>query len=413
MKIKEASKSVKGYAKNSLRFFAFLRRAVLSILLILMIPAFTGAEALYSPTWGFSLDLPEGYEFSGGDGENRFSFASSIGAHFDVAVYDSQKYSSVQESAESVKRQLRSSGDITYFDYNGKEAALLELLINDPQNPLVGWCFVGELSGQKAYLTALAYAPANIENVQSFHFSAIDSIVLSNADRYAPGPISEFSYPRGAPQETTLAGGTFKAIIHEGDAEAAQDLVDREFTVLSAYIDSPLWQEAWMRFYRAIYRDSYERLSDVAFNVERSLFLEDQQITDQSELSDEHDDTDEKRLFAEKALEWVQSFRYERDLMGSDFVNLVSAAVEGRGDCDSRALLWALLLQRNNIPAAIMVSKDYSHAMGLADLEGIGARFDLQETTWVVAETTAMVPLGLIGESVSDPQYWLGVILGP
>ncbi len=392
MKIKDAPKSVK------------LCRPFLLILTILMIPAFAAAEALYSPTWGFSVDVPEGYGFSGGDGKNRFSFSSPEGLMFDLIVFDGGRYASLKECAEGVKRQLRSSGDISFFDYHEKKAALMEMMMNDP--PLAGWCFVGELPGRNAYLAALAYGPAGAEHLQSFHFSAIDSVILSEADRRTPGPITEFTYPRGEPKETLLAGGTFKALIREGDAEAAQSLVDREFTVLTAYTDSPLWQEAWIRFYRAVYRDSYGRLADIAFTTERSLFLKRQAQNDHSGADD---GTNESRIFAEEVLAWVQSFRYERDLMGSDFVNLVSAAVEGRGDCDSRSMLWALLLQRNNIPAAMMVSRDYSHAMGLADLEGNGARFDLDGKKWIVAETTATVPLGLIGENVSDPQHWLGI----
>lgn len=394
MKIKEASKSVK------------LRRVFFLNVMVLMIPSFAAAEALYSPSWGFSVDVPAGYEFSGGDGRKSFSFSSSNGAMFDFVVYDGGRYKSLEECAEGVKQQLGSQGEIDYFNYHGKEAALLEIIINNPQNPLTGWCFVGELPDHDAYLTALSYAPYDIENIQSFHFSAIDSIILSEADRLTPGPISECMYPRGAPIETLLAGGRCKAIIHEGDAEASQAVVDREFTVLAAYIDSPLWREAWMRFYRAIYRDSYERLADIAFIVERFFFLESREQIDQSETDD---DIHENRIFAEKALEWVQSFKYERDLMGSDFVNLVSAAVDGRGDCDSRAMLWALILQRNNIPAAIMVSKDYGHAMGLADIEGDGARFNLGGNEWLVAETVMPAPLGMVEQSFSDPQYWLGI----
>jgi hypothetical protein len=403
MKIKDAFKSVKTF------------QIVFSILAILIVPHFAAAEALHSPTWGFSLDVPEGYELSGGDGKNRFSFSSQIGAMFDIIVYDSKTYASLTETAEGVQQQLRSLGEISYFDYHGKDAALLEMSVDDPQNDLRGWIFIVELPDHKAYLAAIAYAPAETESLQSFHFSAIDSLIPTNADRNTPGPITEFSYPRGKAKKTLLAGGKHSAIIHEGDAEAAQALVDREFTVLSSYADSPLWQEAWIRFYRAIYRDSYERLADITFIVERSLFLERQAQDNPSHLNDANNEDrifDEKRSFAEDVLAWVQSFSYERDLMGSDFVNLVSAAVEGRGDCDSRAMLWALILQRNNIPSAMMVSKDYSHAMGLTDIAGTGARFNLQDKNWIVAETTAIVPLGLIGKNVSDPQHWLGISFG-
>jgi hypothetical protein len=65
-----------------------------------------------------------------------------------------------------------------------------------------------------------------------------------------------------------------------------------------------------------------------------------------------------------------------------------------------------LILSQANIPSGIMVSRQYGHAMGLADLSGPGARFQ----GFLVAETTAFVPLGLIDESMSDAQHWIDVI---
>jgi hypothetical protein len=64
-----------------------------------------------------------------------------------------------------------------------------------------------------------------------------------------------------------------------------------------------------------------------------------------------------------------------------------------------------------------MVSQDYSHAMGLADLTGAGARFKMDGMKgidgkgWLVAETTAQVPLGLIARENSDIDGWLGILL--
>jgi hypothetical protein len=73
-------------------------------------------------------------------------------------------------------------------------------------------------------------------------------------------------------------------------------------------------------------------------------------------------------------------------------------------------MLWAIILQQANIPAAIMVSAGYGHAMGLIDIAGPGARFKWDGMQWLVAETTAAVSLGRIEQKVSDPTYWLGVI---
>jgi hypothetical protein len=70
---------------------------------------------------------------------------------------------------------------------------------------------------------------------------------------------------------------------------------------------------------------------------------------------------------------------------------------------------------QSDIPAGIMVSREFSHAMGLADLEGAGARFPMKNSSgndikWLVAETTAPVSLGRIGETVSEVTKWLGIV---
>jgi hypothetical protein len=72
-------------------------------------------------------------------------------------------------------------------------------------------------------------------------------------------------------------------------------------------------------------------------------------------------------------------------------------------------MLWALILGQANINAGIMVSRDYGHAMGIAELEGPGARFPFMNKQFMVAETTAKVDLGLIGQNVSEIAKWLGV----
>jgi hypothetical protein len=373
------------------------------------------SSPLESPSWGFSLDLPEGYELSGGDRRDTFSFSHPDGATFELSVsYSAQgqraesraSYASVEEMSRDVKTKLNSSGDVELFDYRGKKAALLELVFTlQGAGRMTGWALCMELaqpsatparnaSASKPLLLAMAYGPAGKQGLEILHISALDSIAPEGGDRLAPGPITEFSYPRENRVKASVFGLDREAWIFEEDAEAAQALIDREFQLLSRYQNAPNWKEAWIRFYRAIYRDSFERLVDIAFQVERKLNVPPL----------------ENRDFANQALKWVQSFEYERDLFGSDFVNLVSSATEGRGDCDNRAMLWAVILKHACISSAIMVSRNYGHAMGLADVPGPGARFELKGQRLLVAETTADVSIGLIGEIVSEIDQWLGVL---
>ena len=363
------------------------------LLLLLFLPFFAYAESLYSSVWGFFIDLPAGYEYVDGNARDKFSFAGPAGVMFDLAVY-SGNFGSINELLTETNRRLDNRGSVDFFRYNDKDAAIVELIFRNYR----GWALCIDLNKQdkKTLLLALAYGPNETADLDLMHVSALDSICPTVEEKFFPGPIMEYSYPRGNAVGVTLKGG-IKTNIRENDAEAAQFLVEREYVICSYYINTNLWQEAWQRYYRLIYRDSWDRIlipvSAITVNMGSSRA-----------------NTDEaKKLFTQRTLDYVQSFVYERGSVISDFQNLVTTVVQGKGDCDSRVMLWAIMLAQANIRAAMMVSPHYSHAMGLVDIEGAGARFESHGTKWLVAETTDNVDLGLIEQSVSDPKHWLGI----
>jgi len=363
-------------------------------ILLLFVPVFAFGESLYSPTWGFYIDPPEGYEFTEGDGRDRFSFSGPLDLMLDFVVYNG-RYSSMQEMINDVNRRLSNSGDCDFFKYRDKQAAIFKLNFNGND----GWAVAVELDPQsgsdvRPILLALAYGPSSRSGLDLFHFSALDSICPTFADKYYPGLIMEYSHPRGQAKNTPLVIPGLSAMIYENDAEAAQVLIDREYFILLAYWDTPYLQDASVRFYRSIFRDSFDRIQEPVSVIARHLGVN-------SVFTEEH-----KRTFSQNVLTFVQNFDYERDLNGSDFINLVTAVTEGRGDCDSRAMLFSIILDHANIRSAIMVSYYYSHAMGLADISGAGARFNAEGTQWLVAETTAYIDIGLIDQDQSNPQNW-------
>ena len=370
-------------------------------LFLLFFPAFLSAESLYSPTWGFFLDLPEGYEFIDGNGRDRFSFAGPSDAMFDLVVYDGN-YPSIRELVSDINRRIGNRGDADFYSYRNRQAAIIKLTFGSYD----GWGLCVEIgdespadtSAVRPMLLALAYGPADARELDLFHVSALDSIAPSLAERHYPGPVTEYSYPRGEAKSAALGNSGITAAVYENDAEAAQVLIEREFSILQNYSNTPFLLDAWMRYYRLIYRDSYDRVTAAA-----AAFV--------LNWGGNRIGSDEaKRAFAQRALEFVQGFNYERNLNGSDFLNLVSAVTEGRGDCDSRSVLWAIILSHADIRSAFMISSHYGHAMGLADIAGTGARFESGGTRWLVAETTANVDIGLINQEASDPQYWFAVI---
>ena len=367
------------------------------ILLLFFIPAILFAESFYSPTWGFSMDLPEGYEYVEGNGKDRFSFSGPSEVKFDLIVYNNT-YKSIKELADDANRRLGNSGSADFFTYREKEAALIELKFGE----YAGWALCVPLSPSSgasgAMLLALSYSPVSGIDMNLFHMSALDSVNPADEDRYYPGPIMDYAYPRGELKQVQLAQTGASAMIRENDAEAAQALIEREFNILVNYMETPFLKEAWIRYYRFICRDSFDRVTEAAVALV-NIFGGNTAASSEA-----------KREFAQTALTFVQGFEYERNFEGSDFTNLVTAVIEGRGDCDSRAMLWAIILVHAEIQAAMMISPEHGHAMGLADIAGAGARFEANETKWLVAETTAKVDIGLIEQEMSDPEAWIGII---
>ena len=172
-------------------------------------------------------------------------------------------------------------------------------------------------------------------------------------------------------------------------------MAEREYHVLTRYLDSEtLWQDAWARYYRMVYRESAARLDAFTDAFAKTL------------------PKDNPTEIARRVLSWVQGFLYERDFAGIDFVPPLDAAFEQRGDCDSRAMVMAIILERLGIDAVLMVSRTYSHAMLAVDVPGGGQRFTYLGKGYLVAETTAKIGIGMIDPSQTDLSQWLGVDLG-
>jgi hypothetical protein len=367
------------------------------IRVFLLIPLSGLPAAPYVSPWGFRIDLPPGYQAQGGAGDAGLSFRNPRGAIFEIGV---NRGTGPEKYLESVLSRLGIRTETESFEYHGRKAALAELEFSLGA-AYRGWGLC--LERENDLLLALAYGPAGTEDLDILHLSCLDSIAPTQAEQRYCGPVTEFAWPRGPLREIPLFNTQIKALFAEEDAEAAQGLIDREFQVLRYFEKGPQWQEAWRRFYRMIYRDSWERIAHAAFLLERRWAAED--------LPPEKAALDRWEIrLASRALSYVQDFTYERNLMKSDFVNLVSALTEGRGDCDSRALLWALILAQANIDAGIMVSRDYSHAMGIADIEGQGARFPFEGKQYLVAETTTKVEPGLIAQNMSEIGKWMGIV---
>lgn len=398
-----------------------LAALIASLLAALLVPQPASGEMIASER-GFAVDLPEGFSYSDGDGKNRFSFVDpNQGMEFDLFVYDPGRFAGAGDIADSVISKLGSKGQRDDFVYEGRKSVFIELLfdLDGVQKRGYGIAIAGRPAPapQGAEAPTGAEAPAGtpaavdysfalLSYTDAASFQAYSDFVLSTLDCFSidrlalrsPGPVSQYVLPFPAAREATktvdFEGKSLKLPWSDDEASQVHDTANREYQVLEAYAgDDKLWRAAWARFYRMIYRESARRLDHLAAALDPLL---------------PDDPTDAAR----DLLKWAQDWTYESDQNGIGFTDPLTASMEARGDCDSRAMVLAILLERRGIDAILMVSRDYAHALVGIDVPGGGQRFAFDGKNWLVGETTAHVGLGMIAASQADWSKWMGIKLG-
>lgn len=387
-------------------------RAAIALALLLGAASSALAEELKSKL-GFYVDMPAGFALKDGDGSTRFSFADpGDSMEYDLVAYAPGRYADAKSLASESLKKLGSKGETTDYRYEGRPSVFAELSFGSGEDAMKGYAIFiegrkgsGGGAGECSY-ALLAFAwEKDFEADADFILSCLDSFSVDRAAKRSPGPVSQFTldWPPERKETKTVtlpsapsgpaASAKLPWSAREAEQEAETDL--REYKVLTAYAnEEDLALEAWKRFYRMAYRESAARLDNLALEASRVL-----PVDDPTEV-------------ARRLLSWVQGFDYERDEKGMDFVPPLASAYEGRGDCDSRAVVAAAILERLGIDAILMVSREYSHAMLGVDVPGGGQRFAFNGKKYLVGETTAKVGIGLVAADKADWNKWMGINLG-
>lgn len=348
------------------------------------------AEIFGFPESGFALDLPEGFTLIEKDKNSRFYLSHSVvPADLQIAVYPPQQFKSSIQTLQHVTAQFSSTGGEVTFEWRYENVSIGEIV----SDTVHGWALAVSLPQNKGWLVLVSYTSVeNYSKVEPLLISSLDAVFTDTGSWFCPGPMTSFAWPDEGEMQVNYQDARKKISvpIDKSAGIAGQSVIDREFSVLTTYLKTPFVTEAWKRYYRMIWRDSWTRLEKAGFSISSSLSFNAEKIT--AEL-----------------LEWTQSFTYERNKTSSDFLSLPTALAEKRGDCDSRALLMVILLNQMGIDAILMVSPEYSHAVAAVDIPGEGARFNSKGKNYLIAETTAPVPLGLIASDMADSTKWFPV----
>ena len=360
------------------------------------------AEILNSPTWGYSVDLPEEFVLVDKNGADSYMFENAfVSSTVILKAYKKEKFSSSLEAMETVMKQLGAEFECAETDWRNTDCIISQFAFNLGGASNTGWAVSSLLQDSKGYVVMLCYTPTDVfYDLEQFVISCVDSLCIDYGSYYSPGPLTSFAFPKGEVQNHTveIAGEKIDFALDSSDIEADRFVVEREYSVLCLYQDSEMWVEAWQRYYRQVYKNAYSRLKIAAFNIYNRLIKTCESENPEIEL-------------AQKLLSWTQGFDYVRDFTSTDFTP-ITASITGTGsDCDSRAMLLACLLHHMNYDTCLFVSAEFSHSLFGIVLDKAGAKINIDGRQFLLGETTAQVDIGLVPANMNQTDKWIFVEL--
>ena len=366
------------------------------------------AEIFSDDNYKFSFDLPEGYSLIdySKDGSGYLLSFEPLNISLVIKINYNED-SSVNEILNTNLSKLNAKSSIDTFKWNDSISAISTFTIN-LEKAYPGWGITTALQAKNTYITVLAYCDEKtFNNYERFIISTINSLNVNQDFYNCPGIIISYAFPKEGNQNICLniENTKINTTIDKSDLEASQFLVDMEYSVLAMYANNQFWKEAWQRYYRCIYRDSYSRIENAGMDIYKNLY----------NMAKKENPQNAEIKYAQYLLSWVQNFDYKRadNKNSSDFTPLPAVLTGEGNDCDSRSLLVALLLKQIGIESLLLISNEYSHAMVATEIEAPGQIYSLEgsDRYFIFGETTAKVTWGMINADFQDQSKWIVVIL--
>lgn len=365
------------------------------------------ADIISDKKHNFSLDIPEGFDIKDAN-ENNYSYHFShpnIPVQFILKV-EHQTGQSAKTILESNLKKLNATFETASVNWESEipdSVGSFEMKLDQAYK---GWGVSAQLESDDGwnFITVLAWAPApQFDACQQFIIALLNSLTKNDQTCGKPGIFMAYAFPKEGTKKLSLDIGGYKiqTSIDKSDEEANQYLIDLEFSVLTLYANHPLWKEAWQRYYRLVFRDTYGRMETVSEDINKALFP-----VCRKERPEAPD-----TAYLTRLLSWVQRFEYQRDQKknSSDLTPPLKALTGSGNDCDSRSLLLSSIMQHGGYDSILLISKEYSHAMCAVDVQGQGQRFDTDYGSYLMCETTAKVTPGIISVNHQDRSKWIVV----
>ncbi len=375
-----------------------MKNSGMFLLLLILLTQTLGAFEV-TLTGGARMDIPVAWELDLSDPSIPSWYSPDRRSAAEVVLWEPGSWENLNSFIENV-RPDGAEGDVVTFSCWDGEAALADWTFPASGERFRGWFLIVSGSGPDVRVSAIAAEDDFLER-QAFLLSVLDSYIPGEKWRLTPGAVSTFLEKTAESDLETVsipfADGVISWEENPAGNQASQDVIEREALVLSAYAMVPdLFYPAWERYYRLIYRDSYSRLQGLREALQKGpLPL----------------NSIGERAVAGKLLSWLQGFSYGSTTGFSDLLSPSAACSSQKGDCDSLSLVLLILMDGYGVEGRLLLSQQAHHALAGFDLPGEGMRYEEGDRSWLVAELTSNLPLGVLPDRLTGVSDWFGISL--
>lgn len=375
---------------------------LLCCVLVLFFNSYTFANIITDSDYDYFLDIPEGYTIIENDNNGTLLSHNEFEVSLIIKNYSSELFNSSGDVLKSALQKLNAQFSIDNFVWNDNNCSISSIVFTLDKE-YFGWAICSPTKNNN-FVVLICYSTNGKKLNEQFIISTLNSLCTDEKSKTIPGIITSYAYkPEGKKSlKFKINSKEFVSQIDKIDEEAAQFVVELEFSVLIKYVNSDLKLEAWKRYYRQIYKDNFSRLNDFSTDFFECFYPDKNNRNLQNDL-----------IYAQTVLSYVQSFNYNRakSQSQSDFTNLVSAICGQANDCDSRSMLVISLLNKVNIRSIFLFSPEYSHAMVGLGIFAPGQKYYFKEEAqeFLYGETTQKLTWGIIAQDFLNQDKWIAL----
>jgi len=219
------------------------------------------------------LDMPEGFTIAQSSGSNSFQLKNKYCPVSAVVQIVPSKGKTAEEFSGDKLKALGAETQSSAYQWRERTVCLSTVDGSIGGESSRGYALSVPYENSMIFLMVWCQSQS-ADAYENFMASFIDALYVDSESFFQTGPFTQFLYPPSGKRKAvtlTVGGKKIQSSIDSEDEEASEYLIEREHSVIKFYGQVPEWKEAWMRYYRIIFRDSCGRLMQVSYDLGQAL----------------------------------------------------------------------------------------------------------------------------------------------